>query len=847
MIRQRILYVGIGGSGLDLGIKLDEALRREICGLDGRALRRKGAAFAGLEPNRLPGFIQSIYIDFAAEALDNVTKKIKGGNAVAAKNLIPTIEDYPALATDLRLNCPNDIKWIPPADGEPSTRPLNGGAGQFPTVGRAALFNSIRMQGYERSLGSTIKEAIGALANNMGDLDAYTNNQSNSSIAVYVGFSMSGGTGCGLFLDVIHLLMHELYEQLQDNSATIVPIIMLPSTFDKLPIQKARRARLNAAPALLDMTRMIEQLQSPTAAARGNVEMRYPDAKLGSVSVQYLGKAPMIPVASVVSRPIIMDRDDVSRSIAASIVAQASSSGQKQGAAGAGVTNKNSFVEDLINDIPDISEPHFLGLGTHPLMPMVASSLTLPSRTIADVIAMRIIADGISEMFREFEASSGVSDELVNDLHRECGLKPLVDAETFDTETRLSFVPPTSIRSASDLESSVVKLRGGMTNAKPIIEQLIRDTVRQKSVFNVLDATQALLKGHPELSLPVAIRVASAGLTKLETKSSQQTPTTASKGKSTSKRRRMGLPQRVDSKTAVSRFNAERNRFIEEVREMWWAQWNNSRAGWVTSVEQGSTKLSQLLQNVRELVEEYRSQVSSHKADLAENRIGVVNFIPTGGRSIEVALDVLFTETCDRVRNDRGINDQSAVALLNTLATTSESGNAWAAMVEEFSQNKPKSAVFDVLLEVVRSAVETAMTTDQNRNGTLRSLGQLLVEATTVNGSSDADALRASLGNLVPDPILPSGSSKSARVLISYPGERNSNVEKMLLETLTLGGAFKSLLNKNTQLEFSPTGDSDVLTVNINLIGQGLLDNPETREILLSWAQAVENPLVDDQ
>jgi hypothetical protein len=274
MIRQRILYVGIGGSGLDLGIKLDEALRREICGLDGRALRRKGAAFAGLEPNRLPGFIQSIYIDFAAEALDNVTKKIKGGNAVAAKNLIPTIEDYPALATDLRLNCPNDIKWIPPADGEPSTRPLNGGAGQFPTVGRAALFNSIRMQGYERSLGSTIKEAIGALANNMGDLDAYTNNQSNSSIAVYVGFSMSGGTGCGLFLDVIHLLMHELYEQLQDNSATIVPIIMLPSTFDKLPIQKARRARLNAAPALLDMTRMIEQLQSPTAAARGNVEMR---------------------------------------------------------------------------------------------------------------------------------------------------------------------------------------------------------------------------------------------------------------------------------------------------------------------------------------------------------------------------------------------------------------------------------------------------------------------------------------------------------------------------------------------------------------------------------------------
>ena len=84
MIRQRILYVGIGGSGLDLGIKLDEALRREICGLDGRALLRKAGPFASLKPNQLPNFVQSLYIDFASESLEAVTSSISGGNAVFA-------------------------------------------------------------------------------------------------------------------------------------------------------------------------------------------------------------------------------------------------------------------------------------------------------------------------------------------------------------------------------------------------------------------------------------------------------------------------------------------------------------------------------------------------------------------------------------------------------------------------------------------------------------------------------------------------------------------------------------------------------------------------------------------
>jgi hypothetical protein len=68
----------------------------------------------------------------------------------------------------------------------------------------------------------------------------------------------------------------------------------------------------------------------------------------------------------------------------------------------------------------------------------------------------------------------------------------------------------------------------------------------------------------------------------------------------------------------------------------------------------------------------------------------------------------------------------------------------------------------------------------------------------------------------------------------------------MIKDSLSLGGDYKKLLAKNTTEEWTATGDSDVLTVNVNLIGQGLLDNRETRDILLRWREAITAP-VDDK
>jgi hypothetical protein len=849
MIRQRVLYVGIGGSGLDLGIKLDEAMRREICGLDGRALMKKGGPFAGYRPNQLPSYVQSLYIDFAAESLEGVTRNIAGGNSLAAKNLIPTIDNYPALATDLRLGASDSVSWIPPATGEPTTRPLNGGAGQFPTVGRAAFFSSIKNSGYRAAIGKDFALAIGSLDNAMGELDSYSNQNSSSEIAVYVGFSMSGGTGCGIFLDVIQLLMHEMHSRLGSVGVTVLPIVMLPSTFDGLlPPENEYRAKLNCARALLDLTELIEQLQAPNPARQNEFKIQYPDKSLGSngeVSIEFIGKAPQIPVATLVSKPSIMDRNDVARSVAASIVAQAST--VRPSTVPGQVENKNSFIEELINYIPQLQKPHSLGLGTHPLMPMVSSSLTLPSRKIADIIAKQIVSEGLDAIIKQNQQRGVDSEGGTNSMMGHFGLGNLVRPETFDQDHAVVFLSKQQPKNQKELDAQLHNLRSKVQNALPIIEKRIEQEVREKSVFRVLDGLKGFLTAegvNEKIDLPSAIQIALRTLNELETngRSVADSQNVNANAVRPSKKKMRLVPKKLSATTVASAFKKEREQFEQDVRRRWWLRWANSSNAWLNSVEAGRTSLNEISKLLRDFADDSRNSASADRSDLIQDRVGVVNFVPTGGRPIDDAMDQMVEDTSARIRRDIAIQDQSAAGLLQALVVDESGMNGWSEFVDRFANRQTNSQIFAAVLDPVRSAVESALTGTDAVPGTLRNLGQLLVDVASSTSSSEASMLRARLGSLVPNDLVPPGNFLKGSVLISYPGTKNSAVEEMITHSLELAGAYKNMVNKNgTIVEFTPTGDSDVLTVNINLVGQGLLDNPETREILQRWRDGVSS------
>jgi hypothetical protein len=88
---------------------------------------------------------------------------------------------------------------------------------------------------------------------------------------------LSGGTGCGVFYDVIHLLYNELVTKMPNVSCTIMPIIIMPSLFDDvLHGVNKRNTQLNAATALLDLSRLMDLFNSPDPALALERRVTYP-------------------------------------------------------------------------------------------------------------------------------------------------------------------------------------------------------------------------------------------------------------------------------------------------------------------------------------------------------------------------------------------------------------------------------------------------------------------------------------------------------------------------------------------------------------------------------------------
>lgn len=851
MIKQRVLYIGLGGSGIDLGLALDEAIKREVCGLDGRQLLQRNG-FNGYQPNEIPQFVQYFFLDFAQEALTNVKAILGPRNATIGQQIVPIIDNYPALAADLRMEASECVSnFIPPYSNlEPSTSPLSGGAGGFPTVGRAALFDAIKDQSYQQTLGNDLQKVINRIAGSMGVLKAYSP-EATDSVSVYVGFSMSGGTGCGLFLDVIQLLIRELMVHLQSTRITIIPVVFFPSTFEgQINAVKQKRAGLNMAQAILDLARLIEHGQSPDASENSRFAIRYPDTALGLVENAFLVNSPKMPVIAVVQKlGTTMNRKDVERSIAASIVAQVSTVKDIG-------ENSQSFMEDIINDIPDISERHKLGLGTHLLMPMVAASLTLPSQTIADQIAKQIIVEGLAEQkFNDLAVGQDTKsdNELEKSLLSYCGLGVMVSPETFDQDTTVSFGVPSGLKSPSDLDSHINKISKKIESSNGVLKEKIVESLRERTAFSFIDALKQLSQANPNVSVYRLARVANQTLTRLEVGVQAAAATEDKKPKEKKSILRSILPKRVTPAQVKKAVDKRKADYLNDVTNLWWKEWAERKNSWTASVDLGRASVNAILQQVLKLSEDSTSVMGSVIADLTQAKNGIVNYVPTQGSAVEIALERLSGETRARVRQNLNIQDQSKSALLSQLLSVGDGENPLARFIEEIKQQVPVAQIQEEILRPVRNAVQTAMRRNEGSGqaGTLATLGELLVATAKDSTTEDAVSLLRVLGNLVPDTLIPPGDRKSCKILVSYPGEANQEVQEMIHSTIALGGKFKDiiapLLNNpdmvgDNSIEFTPTGLGDVLTININMIGQGLLDNPETRSVLKLWSEEVKNP-----
>ena len=139
---QPVLFVGLGGTGCNIGAEFEVRLREEICGPDGRAFSAKRGK-GGMLPYQLPSCVQFVYADMNQAELERLEGRVVPGlehvpavpyTAQYVTGLVPNVDSYPELAVRLRMRAKNLVEgWLPPrTKDEPKTTPLQKGPASSP-------------------------------------------------------------------------------------------------------------------------------------------------------------------------------------------------------------------------------------------------------------------------------------------------------------------------------------------------------------------------------------------------------------------------------------------------------------------------------------------------------------------------------------------------------------------------------------------------------------------------------------------------------------------------------------------------------------------------------------------
>jgi len=843
MIRQRFLYIGIGGSGLDIGRELSDAMTKEICGLDGRRLVARGGPFAGFDRGQLPGFIQSLYLDFSSSALDEIKTHLQGKNATAVTNILPPFNSYIEACRYLKNNTvPGVDDWIPPETANVNVAPLSSGAGQYPNVGRVAMMAAMKRSGYAQTIGQQLGGAIDRLGQSMGQLTSYAGDVAHAnSIAVYVGFSLSGGTGCGVFYDIIHLLYNELVTKMPDLSCTIMPIIIMPSLFDDvLQGVNKRNTQLNAATALLDLSRLMDLFNSPDPALALERRVTYPwtsadgAGQYKSIDLNAQTGHTSVKVATLVGKGGGLGRKDVYRSIASAIVSQVSTVAEFE-------QQTMGFIDKLVND-NEIRDPHHTLLGRKNIMPTVSASLTLPSERLTEVISRKILADGLRAQFAALP-NRAPTDEDSKVFLSGSGQADLVKPRTFEAEVGLNIkLPSVAGQNKGAFDQSKVNVRASIASAKAQILKNIVSRIFEIKEFNVYAGIATTLDTLTNRTLPEAIQIGNQSAAMLSSRGSSAPAGTVRPGK---KKKGLGdLFNRGPNAGDLQRWlDAERKAFTTDIQSEWWTLWANSKNQWDSSVQDGLKILRELDDELKKVADQAEEALRREIIRLQQPSLGVVEFLPSDTGDMGQTVEMMVREIKTKLRQRLNLNVEDDASLVSALMRRDQQ-NYWNIALRDLERTNDRSRFIEALLDPIRGEVQTQLAE------ILPSLSDLLVQlaaSDTGNLPHNLDQLRATLAGLLPNGVVPNIGGGKPRVLVTYPGNRNEAVQKMI-QNFVFQDRFSGHANMaNDVFQWAANPDGNSLTATINVVGQGLLDSAEVRELMSLWISANEHPAPTDR
>ena len=439
--KHRFMFIGLGGTGLKVGRELEQLLRRQICGADGLELTRQGK-FAGYKKNQLPPFYQSVYIDFSQDemkGLENYLSELDPTAIGSTASIVATLSSassYQRIAARLRANHGEIVsEWLPGPDGEPTHAPMSTGAAQFPTIGRAALFDRISDVGVGGVFGPMAK-ALGRLAAATGELQAYNSSigggdkSGTSGIVIFVAASLSGGTGSGLFLDVIKIATDMAQKELGGIEVTVIPLIAGPSAFKgSASDNQMKMLNLNFARGILDLSELVDHSNATDVARERFFRQQYPSSQgKYEVDITSGGAAPLFGTL-LFSRPsAYKDANDLWRSMAVyatTLVSQADtealkdSTGDMTGLHTVESAERFAFFQDIINlrmgnKDESLHTLHPTRIGRLSMIEAATASLSMPVKKLSYFLAQYMALQAAESLHDQIGSSPNAFAEYVD-------------------------------------------------------------------------------------------------------------------------------------------------------------------------------------------------------------------------------------------------------------------------------------------------------------------------------------------------------------------------------------------------------------------------------------------------
>ena len=847
---QRFLYVGVGGSGQTIGRELERMLRHQICGPNGNKLRLDDSKLTGLQPFELPKFIQTVYIDYAesdlATTYANLARDPKVSGATATLiHALPNFSASNKITNQLRtIEDEATRSWLPPRTGdwgtEPTFAPLAVGAGQYPTIGRAAFFAMLSDRGTDGFLGQ-FDHALKRLATSKGDLEQYNpNGQVTDKVIILVGGSLSGGTGGGIMYDVIQLVADHALKEL-NTSVTVVPLVVLPAAFDGVLAETKRRSsRLNAARGLADLGSLIDLQNAPPPVKQK--PMLYPNGYKLELD------AGIVKNAFLFDTPVHLKQKKVETSIARfalDLVSDVTSS-KTEGVDG-GAQRYMPLLDRLINDTGLLQLDHPTFVGKRPFALAASVEISDEKDLVAKTIAQDFYSHYLTQVVLPAKVDAGNDQDVRRKFAEYFGMLAPVrmqDLEAPHPDFSSSLSQVFSGRSVSEVNEGYQAFK---TDANALIETFANADVHMANVTNKLSTKPSdvgrilrdlAVRNEKKIttvlySVHAALLDVSNGKMPYDGPSEIEWPLE----RDLVERRAPKIWQRVPKSDLDSAFDAVQE---SKIYHAWTAYLNSDGA------QQIRRQAAQMAIRVEELINELMSVATALEESAGKRQSSLITSAQLSQKSdatefylstfadVQRDLAAKFTSEGSPVSGDI-LGEVVGATLLGTQRLSLQvwdDQDSW--KTEKLAAN---------LIEGMRGFVHEQLDSSTSK---YRSLTSILREAEVRVGDATAEnsasaRLAAMILNEVNTSLFPPTVSTEAetRISVSFPGEPEDKILAWFKKVLSGNAALADHLEKIT---FVPRSASDSIAIGYSVVGLGLLDVPDGAEAVNTWVKAAHSP-----